>query len=158
MADEIERKFLVHRHLLTRSALGRPKVIHQGYLAAEPAVRVRTVRNQLGVKGFLTVKGPGSLVRKEFEYEVPVQDAEDMLKLARFGLSKERNTVRVGKKNWEVDYFTEERMGGLILAEVELRFADEEFEMPEWAAREVTDDPGYSNVSLAKIGLPPKSP
>jgi len=102
------------------------------------------------------VKGPGTLARKEFEYEIPVQDAEEILKLSRFGLRKERNVTRVGGKEWEVDYFTEERMGGLILAEVELRFPDEEFEMPEWAAREVTEDPGYSNISLAKIGPPPK--
>ncbi len=157
MAKEIERKFLVLRHLLSEFTLGKPRSIVQGYLSAEPAVRVRTVTSVLGKKAFLTVKGPGTMERPEFEYEIPVSDAEEMMRLTRFRILKDRRAVLVGSHRWDVDFFTEERMGGLVLAEIELKSEDEEFRMPEWAGQEVTESPYYSNVSLAKVGAPPRT-
>lgn len=154
MAKEIERKFLVRRHLLPDFMLGRPRTILQGYLSAEPAVRVRTASNFLGKKAFLTVKGPGTMERPEFEYEIPVADAVEMMRLARFRIEKDRRCILFGGHLWEVDLFTEEHMAGLIMAEIELKRTDETFEMPEWAGQEITDDPRYSNISLAKAGLP----
>jgi adenylate cyclase len=157
MAKEIERRFLVLPSVKGQ-AMGRKTEIVQGYLSAEPAVRVRLVGGLLGKKGFITVKGPGSLTRPEFEYEVPALDAKEMLTLCKFGLEKERRHVMVSGHVWSVDFFTEPRMNGLILAEVELKGEEETFVMPEWAGEEVTENPYYSNVSLAKIGAPPRTP
>lgn len=157
MAKEIERRFLVSDSV-REQALGRKTDIIQGYLSAEPAVRVRLIGGFLGKKGYLTVKGPGSLTRPEFEYEVPAADAKDMLTLCRFSLEKERRHVLVSGHMWSVDFFTEPRMNGLVLAEIELKSEDEKFVMPDWAGEEVTENPYYSNVSLAKIGVPVKTP
>lgn len=153
MAKEIERRFLVLPSIQDQ-ALGRKTEIVQGYLSAEPAVRVRLVGGFLGKKGFLTVKGPGSMTRPEFEYKIPAIDAKEMLTLCRFSLEKERRHILVAGHMWSVDYFTEPRMNGLVMAEIELKSEDEKFVMPEWAGEEVTENPYYSNVSLAKIGLP----
>jgi len=157
MAYEIERKFLV-LDSVHEQALGRKTEIVQGYLAAEPAVRVRLVGGLLGKKGFITVKGPGSMVRPEFEYEIPATDAKEMLPLCRFSLEKVRRHALVSGRMWSVDFFTEPRMGGLIMAEIELKREDEEFVRPDWVGDEVTEDPRYSNVSLAKIGAPARTP
>jgi adenylate cyclase len=157
MAKEIERRFLVSDSV-REQALGRKTDIVQGYLSAEPAVRVRLVGGFLGQKGYLTVKGPGSLSRPEFEYEIPALDAKEMLALCRFSLEKERRHVLVSGHMWSVDFFTEARMNGLMLAEIELKSEDEKFVMPDWAGEEVTENPYYSNVSLAKIGALVRTP
>ena len=147
MALEIERKFLVDAEKLPAQILIDGEKISQGYLCVEPArtVRVRTK----GQRGFLTIKSANvGIVRKEFEYQIPIEDAEELLKLCPHVLEKIRYKVEYAEKIWEVDVFAG-RHAGLILAEVELMAADEVVEIPNWIDKEVSDDPRYFNSNLA---------
>jgi CYTH domain-containing protein len=111
-------------------------------------VRVRVV----GDRGFLTIKGKSEgISRSEFEYGIPVEDAEEMLDtLCDRPLSeKMRYVLDVEGVRWEVDEFQGENEG-LILAEVELSDADQEIVLPDWVGQEVSDDPRYFNANLAK--------
>jgi adenylate cyclase len=149
MAVEIERKFLV-KNDAWRAQVDSEARIMQGYLAnnANATVRVRVK----GDAAFLTIKGATQgASRSEFEYPIPVADAEAMLsELAVFPpVDKVRHQIRVGTHVWELDLFHGEN-DGLVMAEVELSAEDESFEMPEWAGEEVTADPRYYNVNLAR--------
>ncbi len=148
MAHEIERKFLVTGDAWR--ARGSAERFRQGYLAtAGPAtVRVRVA----GRRGWLTVKGPTSgATRSEFEYEIPLADAEALLETLceRPQIEKLRGRVPAGRHTWEVDEFLGEN-AGLVVAEIELGAEDEPFERPEWLGEEVTADPRYRNSSLAR--------
>lgn len=148
MGYEIERKFLVtgaykphaHHHYLMK----------QGYLSLSgiSVVRVRVK----GEKGYLTVKGSvgeGGITRREWEYEVPLQDAEEMLLLCEDAvIEKTRYLVRVGKHTFEVDEFAGENEG-LLIAEVELENEEESFEKPDWLGAEVTGNVRYYNSYLS---------
>lgn len=150
MGIEIERKFLV-AGAGWRSAARAPLPMRQGYLAAggptQPSVRIRIA----GDAAALTVKGPGGKVRAEFEYPVPVADAEAMLALSPFAaLAKTRWEVEFAGHLWTVDEFTAPAtLAGLVLAEVELASAEDAPDLPDWLGPEVTDDPRYSNAALA---------
>ncbi|MBR2723144.1 MAG: CYTH domain-containing protein, partial [Lentisphaeria bacterium] len=104
-----------------------------------------------GDRAYLTVKGrPVGISRAEFEYPVPVADAEDMLKSfceSRI-IEKTRYFLHYAGCLWEVDVF-EGRHKGLAVAEIELESEDTVFEMPPFAGEEVTDDFRYSNFSLS---------
>lgn len=148
MAVEIERKFLVRRELW------RPRndgvAYRQGYLsrAEDRIVRVRVA----GRAGFLTIKGRTSSVsRSEFEYPIPVEDAEIMLDrlCERPLVEKTRYEEMCGGHVWTVDVFHGEN-DGLILAEIELSSEEEVFDRPAWLDREVSDDPRYFNSELSK--------
>lgn len=144
MATEIERKFLTVPPLPDWTGGDR---IVQGMLAITPNVRVR-VR---GGRGYLTVKGPQKgLTRPEWEYEVPVQDALEMLDLCTLKVEKTRYEVEHEGHVWEVDVF-EGLNAGLVVAEIELQAEDEAFERPFWVGEEVTHDPRYLNTNLAKV-------
>jgi CYTH domain-containing protein len=151
MPVEIERKFLVADDRWRAAVAGPGLPIRQGYLSAPgpeaPNVRVRLA----GDRGFLTVKGPGGLVRAEFEYPVPAEDARAMLALCRGEtLHKTRWTVPVGGHDWTVDEFhAPARLAGLVLAEIELTSEDARPELPPWLGQEVTGDPRWSNAALA---------
>ena len=141
MGVEIERKFLVDAALLP--PLPSPAQLSQGYLASDPAVRVRLTTLPTGERfGALTVKGPGLIERREFDYPIPPGDAAQLLTLCRTSISKKR--YRLGR--WEVDRFDG---NDLWLAEIELSRADEPFERPAWLREEVSGDPRYQNVNLA---------
>lgn len=149
MALEIERKFLVegdYRPYVSCSAR-----IVQGYLcsSAGKTVRVRIKGN----RGFLTIKGPtpsGSCSRFEWEAEIPLKDAEELLGLCESGtIDKVRHLVRYGSHTFEVDEFFGDNQG-LIVAEVELSSEDEEFERPSWLGREVTGERRYYNSCLLR--------
>ncbi len=148
MAAEIERKFLVTGELW--KAPGAGTRYRQGYLSS---VKERTVRvRRVGNKGYLTVKGiTAGAVRSEFEYEIPVADADALLNglCEKPLIEKDRYRVRVGGHTWEIDEFRGENQG-LVVAEVELQREDEPFEKPGWIAAEVTDDPRYFNANLGK--------
>lgn len=147
MAFEIERKFLVDAAKLPAQILVDGEKISQGYLCSEPArtVRVRTK----GERGFITVKSANvGIVRKEFEFEIPLDDAEEILKLCPNVLKKVRYKVEYAGKIWEVDVFSG-RHDGLILAEVELSAENEIVELPNWLGEEVSNNPRYFNSSLA---------
>ena len=150
MPQEIERKFLVkegykkNAHTYTR--------VTQGYLSSVPEriVRVRIY----GEKGFLTIKGVSNLSgtsRYEWEKEIPVNEARELLSLCEPGvIDKTRYLVQVGKFTFEVDEFHGENEG-LVVAEVELSSEEELFEKPVWLGTEVTGDKRYYNSKLAKL-------
>ena len=146
MGKEIERKYLVKDDSFRSLAKGTH--YRQGYLnsAKERVVRVRTIDD----KGFLTIKGiTTGATRLEYEYEVPLRDADDMLnELCEIPLI-EKNRYKIKYKGliWEVDEFFGENQG-LIFAEVELETEDQQYEKPEWIGEEVTGDPKYFNSNL----------
>jgi adenylate cyclase len=143
---EIERKFLVRSDEWREGAQG--ETICQGYLNS---VKERTVRVRIsGDKAFLTIKGPAiNLTRPEFEYEIPVTHANQMLDelCEQPLLKKTRYKVLHDGKTWEVDEFHGAN-DGLVVAEIELDSEDETIRHPEWVGTEVTKDPKYFNSSL----------
>jgi len=148
MGVEIERKYLVEGDSWRGQIVSATRIV-QGYLArGDVTVRAR-IR---GDRAYLTVKGRSQgIARSEFEYEIPVADAETMLAELADGpvVEKTRNLVEVGGHTWELDVFAGEN-SGLVMAEVEVPSADTEFPLPEWAGQEVSDDPRYYNVNLAQ--------
>lgn len=143
---EIERKFMVaHDGWRQHADAGTP--IRQGYLSlGEPTVRVRLK----GDRAFLTLKSTQSRgVRQEFEYEIPVKDAEVMLRdmTVRPPLEKTRYCLPHGGHIWEVDVFSGANKG-LMIAEVELKATDEAVLIPDWAGPEVSEDPRFFNAYL----------
>ena len=147
MALEIERKFLVDAEKLSELHMHGGEKISQGYLSTdiEKTVRVRIKKN----RGFLAVKTKNvGIVRREFEYEIPLADAEELLKLCGKNiLSKIRYEIEFENHIWEVDIF-EGRHAGLILAEVEMKSPDEVLKIPSWVGEEVSNDSRYYNVNL----------
>lgn len=147
MAVENERKFLVVGSEWRRQVLSRHR-IRQAYLAQTELAVIR-VRIVDGALAFLTIKTakPG-ISRNEFEYSIPVKDAEAILSL-RTGLliEKQRHIVPAGSLAWEVDEF-EGAHKGLLVAEIELPSADTPFARPEWLGAEVTGDARYYNANL----------
>jgi len=146
MAIEIERKFLVIGDHWR--SLGKGEYYKQGYLPTQnqTTVRVRIV----GKLGYLTIKGRNKgLVRAEFEYPIPLADAEILLEtLCRPPLiEKTRYSVPQGDLIWEIDEFSGEN-SGLIVAEVELEDENQAITLPDWIGKEVTQDPKYYNSNL----------
>lgn len=147
MAQEIERKFLVKDNSW-RTVPGTR--IRQGYLRnqIEGTVRVRT----RGERAYLTIKGNTTgITRLEFEYEIPVEEADQILDVLCIKplIEKIRYEVMVGGFKWEIDEFLGEN-AGLIVAEIELEAEGQEFPKPDWLGREVSDDFRYQNASLVK--------
>jgi len=145
---EIERKFLVRRGgAYKRAALSFSHIV-QGYMrCADATVRVR-LRDD---KAFLTIKGKsadGGISRYEFETEISADEAQQLLKLCRGGLiDKHRYLVPMGRHTFEVDEF-HGKNEGLVIAEVELKAADEPFEKPDFVGEEVTGDRRFYNSQL----------
>lgn len=148
MGTEIERKFLV-RDDTWRDAVISSTRIMQGYLTDGGTAVVRArVR---GDRGYLTVKGMTTgVTRAEYEYEIPADDARAMLDTLAQGpvIDKVRHLIPVAGHTWELDVFAGAN-DGLVMAEIELRSAEEPFERPAWAGAEVSDDARYFNVNLA---------
>jgi adenylate cyclase len=143
---EIERKFLINDGAELRTQLVNGKSIQQGYLFSEhtKSCRVRVKAD----KGFLTLKfGTDLLSRSEFEYQIPFEEAYELLKHCDKILQKTRYEIPAGKHVWEIDVFSG-ALEGLVLAEIELSDADETIDFPSWIAEEVTHDPTYLNVNL----------
>lgn len=149
MAQEIERKFLVSGEFKSQ-AFAQDRII-QGYICSAQGrtVRVRIRDN----KGYLTIKGASNVSgtsRYEWEQELPLAEAEELMKLCEPGvIDKTRYLVRCGKHVFEVDEFYGDNEG-LIVAEVELASEDEAFEKPSFIAEEVTGDRRYYNSQLMK--------
>lgn len=148
MAEEIERKFLTRNGSWRRGARG--VLCRQGYITlnARRLVRVRII----GSKAYLAVKGKkDELSRYEFEYPIPVADADELLDRICIKplIEKKRHTVHYKGTIWEIDDF----MGaneGLVVAEVELNAKDEKIVLPPWAGPEVTSDPRFYNFNLVR--------
>lgn len=149
MGYEIERKFLVEGEF--RNQAYNSNRIKQGYIASGKGrtVRVR-IRDE---KGYLTIKGPSGkegITRYEFEKEISLKDAEDLMLICEPGIiDKTRYLVKSpdGKHTFEVDEFYGDNEG-LIMAEVELGSEDEPFEKPSFIGREVTGDRRYYNSHM----------
>jgi CYTH domain-containing protein len=146
MPVEIERKFLVVSDGWRESAAGQR--FCQGYLARAKGVTVRVRR--AGSRAYLTVKGePNGLVRPEFEYEVPVEEAEAMFRLCHRPLiEKTRYEVSHAGLVWHVDEFHGDN-AGLVLAEVELDHPEQSVDYPPWLGQEVSHDPRFRNSRLS---------
>ena len=149
MAQEIELKFLV-RDDSWRQAATHEIVMRQGFLCDgfERSIRVRT-ENQ---RAFLNIKSSSDGIhRLEYEYQIPLQDAQQML--ARIALQplieKVRYLVPAGEHHWEIDVFGGDNRG-LVVAEIELPSRDAHFDRPSWLGKEVSSDFRYYNVSLRK--------
>jgi CYTH domain-containing protein len=145
MATEIERKFLVTGNAWSKDNYSDYK---QGYLSLdkERTVRVRVAGNC----AYITIKGiTRSTVRAEYEYTIPVQDAESMLSSLCLQplIEKRRYRVEYAGMIWEIDVFGGEN-SGLVVAEIELQDEHQSFEKPDWIGREVTTDKRYYNASL----------
>jgi CYTH domain-containing protein len=148
VAVEIERKFLVVGD--GWRSLGVGVRYRQGYIPTRGLVTVRV--RTAGDKGFLTVKGPTvGLSRAEYEYPIPVADANEMLDSLcdKPLIDKTRYTLRLGDVVWEVDEFHAEN-AGLVVAEVELADDRQMPPLPEWVGQEVSHDRRYTNASLSK--------
>ncbi len=147
MAYEIERKFLVTSESW-RDQVYKTLQIKQAYFCntEKASLRVR-VSNE---SGFISSKSMTMDIRRhEFEYEIPLHDAEFMLKYMCMGrpVIKKRHLVKIDQHVWEVDEFLEDNEG-LIVAEIELGHEKEAFIKPDWAGQEVSNDPRYINLSL----------
>ena len=148
MGLEIERKFLVLDDNYKRLASSCSRIC-QGYICSH---RGRTVRVRIrDSRGYLTIKGPsenGGLSRYEFEKEITLQEAEQLMKLCEPGIiDKTRYLVKIGSHTFEVDEFYGENEG-LVMAEVELQSEDEPYEKPDFIGQEVTGDRRYYNSHL----------
>jgi adenylate cyclase len=149
MGVEIERKFLLAGD--GWKGLGQPTLMRQGYLVADP---VRTVRVRIeGQRAVITIKSKSTgASRGEWEYEIPVPDAAELLdRLCEQPLvEKVRHRIDYAGHTWEVDEFQGEN-AGLVVAEIELGSEDEAFDKPDWIGQEVTGDPRYYNSSLIRF-------
>lgn len=149
MATEIERKFLVKgefRHLAVKKI-----PITQAYLLKD---RDKTIRLRIAeTMAFLTIKSPmtsETISRSEWEFQIPVQDASEMMKVCLPGkIIKTRFIIPAGRHKFEVDVF-HDKNEGLVIAEIELTSEDERFDIPEWLGEEVTGNPNYYNSNLTK--------
>lgn len=148
MGVEIERKFLVVNDDWRGLATG--VVYRQGYLCPEPG---RTVRVRIaGDAAFLTIKGQtNGISRLEYEYPLPLADAEELLRelCLQPVIDKKRYRIPFQGFVWEVDEFFGEN-AGLVVAEIELQDAEQEFARPDWVGLEVSGDRRYYNGSLAR--------
>ena len=154
MPIETERKFLVKDHRFKELAVKSFR-IKQGYIAHDGGntVRVRIRDHQ----GFLTIKGPSldGISRYEWEREIPLADAEELLLLCHGGaIDKTRYLVPEGDASsatrfFEVDVFYGDNEG-LVMAEIELEHPDQPFHRPEWLGQEVTGDRRYYNSYLLR--------
>lgn len=146
MSQEIERKFLL-KNTDWENLVVKQTSIKQGYLNSNKYRNVRVrITNNLAV---LTVKGiTQNMTRQEFEYEIPLEDAQALLSLCEKPLiEKTRYIVPYGNKIWEIDKFYGDNQG-LIVAEIELSNEKEVFTIPNWVGEEVTQDTRYYNSSL----------
>ncbi|MBN2011923.1 CYTH domain-containing protein [candidate division KSB1 bacterium] len=148
MSVEIERKFLIANDNWKNQVRGIR--YRQGYISIAPdrTVRVRTS----GETAMLTIKGESNGVsRAEFEYEIPVEDANEILNTmcGAYIIEKIRYKIPYAGFVWEVDEFLGAN-SPLILAEIELEYEDQLFEIPDWIGDEVTGDPRYYNAYLVR--------
>jgi len=149
MGVEIERKYTLKNDNWRNNVSYNERMV-QGYLAGNDraSVRIRII----GDKANLNIKSATlGIYRQEYEYELPLADAEKMLNdlCEKPVIDKVRHYVMFDNKKWEIDEFSGENQG-LIVAEIELESEEEKITLPDWADKEVSGDPRYYNVSLVK--------
>lgn len=149
MATEIERKFLL-RDDRWRESADNGVFMCQGYLVGASRASVRVRVN--GEMANLNIKSATlGITRQEYEYAIPVAEANEILDTLAEGplIEKTRYHVRHGEHTWEIDVFSGDNKG-LVVAEIELKSESEDFLHPDWLGEEVSGDPSYYNVSLVK--------
>ena len=153
MAWEIERKFIVGDDAW-RNDVETSRAIIQAYIAIDGDTSVR-VRISDGKDARITVKmGAPDITRSEFEYPIPLEDAQALVAANRErSIDKRRHIIRADGYVWEVDVFSGP-LSGLVVAEVELQSETDAPPLPDWLGREVTGDPDWSNAMLAVRGRP----
>ena len=148
MGKEIERKFIVEGN--EYKELSKAVLYRQGYLCSDMK---RTVRVRVcGNKGYITVKGKSrGSTRPEYEYEIPADDANEMLEnlCEKPIIEKFRYKYSFEGFIWEIDEFLGENQG-LVIAEIELPDENTKFSKPVWIGKEVTGMPEYYNSSLVQ--------
>ena len=147
MKVEIERKFLVKNQDWEKLIVEKHS-IQQGYLNTDKSCNVRV--RIMNTMAFLTIKGKRvNTVRPEFEYEIPLNDAESILKLSKNSIIKKtRYTVNHKGQIWEIDQFEGDNQG-LVIAEIELKQKDEAISLPNWIGTEISNDDRFYNLSLS---------
>ena len=149
MATEIERKFLVLNDDW-RGIVESDMQIIQAYLASNEfsSTRIRIQGNKANINIKSATLG---ITRTEFEYAIPVDDAQLMIDdlCIKPVIEKTRYIVKHMQHRWEIDVFSGDNKG-LIVAEIELSSPDETFEKPSWIGEEVSNDARYYNVCLVK--------
>ena len=147
MNIEIERKFLLLNNLWKSEAIG----VHykQAYLneKGDNTIRVRIEGNQAK----LTIKSKATNIsRMEFEYDIPMEDAEKLFLIAKTTKKKKyRYKIEYAGNIWEVDEFLGDNEG-LVIAEIELKSENQPFQKPSWIGMEVSGDKRYTNANLAR--------
>jgi len=153
MAKEIERRFLVEG-TAWRDSVRAASSLEQFYLAGGPdrSIRIRIADEATAT---LTLKfGGQALSRDEFEYRVPLAEAEEMRAFAIGNIiAKTRHSIDVAGYVYEVDVFRG-ALAGLVIAELETPDQIADAKLPVWLGREVTGEPAYYNAVLAERGLP----
>lgn len=148
MSTEIERKFLLADERW--KSLGEGVLLRQGYLSSN-ADRIVRVRIE-GSSAMMTIKGRTvGFSRGEWEYPIPLEDAEKFLDdlCEKPIIEKRRYRIPYAGMVWEVDEFLGDN-AGLVVAEIELASEDQQFEMPDWIGAEVTGDARYFNANLLR--------
>jgi len=149
MPVEIERKYLLRNNDWQLNAEAETDYV-QGYIIgsdrASVRVRIEGDTAQLNIKSATL-----GIKRSEYEYEIPMDEAEEILSTLceKPLIEKTRYIVRENGDKWEVDVFKGENKG-LLVAELELNSEDQKIELPAWCGQEVSDDPRYYNVCLVK--------
>ncbi|MBR5102873.1 MAG: CYTH domain-containing protein [Muribaculaceae bacterium] len=149
MATEIEHKYLVKNKSYRKLAI-RSHNITQGYLSKQSGQTVRIrIRDE---EAFITIKGPSKKdVRPEFEYPIPLNDAQQILTLCLDEpIVKTRFIVIDNGNTWEIDEF-HGALEGLVIAEIELPSADYNYPLPDFIGKNVTDDKRYYNSNLSTL-------
>ena len=150
---EIEKKFLT-KNENWKDFIFSTLPCRQGYLSENKDLitRVRIILD----KAYLTIKGKQEgISRQEFEYEIPLPDAEKLLSLSNYQIYKTRFILNYFNDEWIVDVF-EKNLKGLVLSEIELKDENQIFKIPNWIGRDVSTNIEFTNYQLAKKGKIPK--
>lgn len=147
MGIEIEKKFLLKNDDWKKEA-DEGELFRQGYMSGSnrSSIRIRVAGNKANINIKSATLG---VTRKEYEYEIPVEDANEMLDsmCERPFIEKRRHFIQRGSHTWEIDVFEGDNEG-LIVAEIELSDPEEPFDIPCWIGDDVSEDPKYYNVCL----------
>lgn len=161
MSSEIERKFLLKDKSIFKNVIERYD-IEQAYISStiNQETRVRLIKKEdEEQKAFITIKSKKteeSIERKEFEYEIPLEDAKDIVKMGESYIKKDRYVVPYENNSelkWEIDVFKDANKG-LTIVEIEIPSEDYNLKLPEWLGEEVTNNSHYnSNRKLSLNNL-----
>jgi adenylate cyclase len=149
MGLEIEKKYLLKDDSWKKQVISGI-YYRQGYISSQPGrvVRIRTIED----KAYLTIKGKSiGAVRSEYEYEIPYEEAVEILTQVceKPIIEKIRYKLMYKDLLWEIDEFEAENKG-LVVAEVELEDESQNIDLPPWVGEEVTTQEKYYNASLVK--------